>query len=256
MAPCFNNLRLVSTFRLTQRRRNVFVVRINTALWGQLSVNKPWCWQSDVGQEWTIRASAGDLQGYITRQGLWDARHLSGDLGSSTAFWVMICIMKHQSTLRGSLRGWWWWWGCSPARSKWDVTPHNLQNEAPAKAFHLEPLACTLPPPPSPRVSVIFTETGAKCFKRGDGNRPGGRVRGKCDYHQKNAMRPRVFNAQMHKKWYFITAWRLSKITGKGRKMCLRWRLWNACLTGRNRFNPDVSCPFHAKICFSDPWFD
>lgn len=69
-------------------------------------------------------------------------------------------------------------------------------------------------------------------------------------------MRPRVFNAQMHKKWYFITAWRLSKITGKGRKMCLRWRLWNACLTGRNRFNPDVSCPFHAKICFSDPWFD
>ncbi len=69
-------------------------------------------------------------------------------------------------------------------------------------------------------------------------------------------MRPRVFNAQMHKKWYFITAWRLSKITGKGRKMCLRWRLWNACLTGRNRFNPDVSCPFHAQICFSDPWFD
>lgn len=69
MAPCFNNLRLVSTFMLTQRKRNVFVVRINTALWGQLSVNKPWCWQGDGGQEWTIRASAGDLQGYITRRG-------------------------------------------------------------------------------------------------------------------------------------------------------------------------------------------
>lgn len=106
MAPCFNNLRLVSTFWLTQRKRNVFVVRINSVLWGQLSVNKPLCWQGDGSQEWTIRVSAGDLQGYITRQGLWEARHLSGDLGSSTAFWVMICIMKHQSTLRGSLRGW------------------------------------------------------------------------------------------------------------------------------------------------------
>lgn len=164
MAPCFNNLQLVRTFRLTQRKRNVFVVRINTALWGQLRVNKPWCWQSDGGQEWTIRASAGDLQGYITRWGLWEAQHLSGDLGSSAAFWVMICIMKHQSTLRGSLRGR-WWRGCSPARSKWDVTPHNLQNEAPAKAFHLEPLAkvsCTPHTPPSPQVSVIFTETWSK----------------------------------------------------------------------------------------------
>lgn len=121
-----------------------------------------------------------------------------------------------------------------------------------------KPTAASPPLPSlcSPLVSVIFTETGAKCIKRGDGNRPGGGFRGKCDYHQKNAMRPRVFNAQMHKKWYFITAWRLSKITGKGRKMCLRWKLWNACLTGRNRFNPGVSCPFHVKICFSDPWFD
>lgn len=105
MALCFNNLRLVSTFRLTQRRGNIFVVRINTALWGQLNVNKPCCSQDDGRQEWTIRASAGDLQGYITRQGLWEVPRLSGDLGSSTAFWVMICIMKHQSTLRGSLRG-------------------------------------------------------------------------------------------------------------------------------------------------------
>lgn len=178
MAPCFNNLRLISTFRLTQRKRNVFVVRINTALWGQLSVNKPWCWQSDGGQEWTIRASAGDLQGYITRRGLWEARHLSGDLGSSTAFWVMICIMKHQSTLRGSQREWWWWWGWSPAQSKWDVTPRNLQNEAPAKAFHLELLAKASYTLPHPSLSVIFTETGAKCFKRGDGNRPGGGFEG------------------------------------------------------------------------------
>jgi len=30
------------------------------------------------------------------------------------------------------------------------------------------------PPLSTPWVSVIFTETGAKCFKRGDGNRPGG----------------------------------------------------------------------------------
>lgn len=105
MAPCFNNLLLVSTFSMTQRKRNAFVVRINIALWGQLSVNKACCWQGDGGQEWTIRVSAGDLQGYITRRGLREAPNLSGDLGSSTAFRIMICIMKHQSTLRESLRG-------------------------------------------------------------------------------------------------------------------------------------------------------
>lgn len=105
MAPCFNNLLLVSTFSMTQRKRNAFVVCINIALWGQLSVNKACCWQGDGGQEWTIRVSAGDLQGYITRRGLREAPNLSGDLGSSTAFRIMICIMKHQSTLRESLRG-------------------------------------------------------------------------------------------------------------------------------------------------------
>lgn len=158
MAPRFNNLRLVSTFRLTQRKRNVFVVRINTALWGQLSVNKRCCWRGDGGQEWTIRASAGDLQGYITRRGLGEALNLSGDLGSSTAFWIMICIMKHQSTLRESQRGRrrrWWRRGPLKNETRRHVTCRT--NEDPAEALHLEPKpAAASPPLPSPPPFFFF----------------------------------------------------------------------------------------------------
>lgn len=105
LSPCFNNFCFQSTFMLTLRKRNIFVIRIRTAFRWQLCVNKACCRQSDSRRQWTIRVSAGDLQGDITWQELREALNLSGNLGSFTAFWVMICIMNHQGTLRESLRG-------------------------------------------------------------------------------------------------------------------------------------------------------
>ncbi len=53
------------------------------------------------------------------------------------------------------------------------------------------------------------------------------------DYHRSRDTR--TMGVLMHKcwkKWYFITAKRLSKITGKGWKMCLLWMALKPGLTG------------------------
>lgn len=63
---------------------------------------------------------------------------------------------------------------CRPRLPSPTLRHLHLQPKDSCNSPSLPPYVSPSSSPPSPWLSVIFTETGAKCFKRGDGNRPGG----------------------------------------------------------------------------------